>query len=121
MAERICVSWKSRVPELNIGDADTAEKLSCTGIITLYILSIATFIVLQSIFPQPTDNLDVDPNKQFFCMDYHSYHAEMTSRTKNERKEGRKEGRKFQSKQQYGSAEIQLCTYEARLRASLYK
>jgi len=35
--------------------------------------------------------LDVDPNKQFFCMDYHSYHAEMTSRTKNERKEGRKE------------------------------
>jgi hypothetical protein len=49
------VSWKSRVPELNIGDADTAEKLSWTGVITLYILSIATFIVLQSVSPQPTD------------------------------------------------------------------
>jgi len=34
----------------------TAEKLSYIGVITLYILSIATFIVLQSIFPQPTDN-----------------------------------------------------------------
>ena len=36
---------------LNIGDADIAEELSCTGVITLYILSIATFIVLQSISP----------------------------------------------------------------------
>jgi len=32
-----------------------AEELSCIGVITLYILSIATFIVLQSILPQPTD------------------------------------------------------------------
>ena len=56
------VSWKSCVStlklqpqELNIGDADTAKELSCTGVITLYILSIATFIVLQSVSPQPTD------------------------------------------------------------------
>jgi hypothetical protein len=49
VALSISVSWKSRVPGLNIGDADTAEKLSWTGVITLYILSITTFIVLQSI------------------------------------------------------------------------
>jgi len=49
------VNWKSRVPELNIGDANIAKELSYTRVITLYILFIATFIVLQSIFPQPTN------------------------------------------------------------------
>jgi len=50
-------SWISVMPtELNIGDADTAEELRCIGVITLYIFSIVTFIVRQSITPfQPTN------------------------------------------------------------------
>jgi len=40
---------RCRPKKLNIDDADIAEELRCIRVITLYIFSIVTFIVRQSI------------------------------------------------------------------------